>query len=56
MCLCDDASMSCPAGTSKWTDQLTCTAKCIKGKGFRENIFHVFKLIINLLIQRNLIS
>lgn len=30
VCLCDDASMSCPAGTSKWTDQLTCTAKCIK--------------------------
>ncbi|XP_063683458.1 von Willebrand factor-like [Bolinopsis microptera] len=30
VCLCDDASMSCPAGSSKWTDQLTCTAKCIK--------------------------
>ena len=34
VCLCDDTATFCPAGSSKWTDQLTCKAKCIKGKGF----------------------
>lgn len=30
VCLCHDATVSCPAGSHKWTDQQTCKAECIK--------------------------
>jgi len=34
VCLCEGDSISCPAGTYKWTDQVSCVAKCIKNSGY----------------------
>ena len=34
VCKCEGDSISCPAGTYKWTDQITCVAQCIKNHGY----------------------
>jgi len=34
VCLCDDSSVTCPAGSQKWTDQQTCKAECIRSPAY----------------------